>query len=502
MKTWAMTVLLAFASTLIGCSDAGFLGAGRALSEGGNFAGGIESGEFGATAGGVQDMGLARELIANGQVPPPEAFSVEGMFSEHDLPVSGPVCDRRLCLRAATGITAGADGGATGWVQVGLSSNVDPDRFQRDSLSLVAVVDVSGSMGWDYTTDSGDYGTPAAVALRLLRLIAMQLGADDRIAIVTFGSSVKTVLPFVSGAATDVVQGAIDGIGHGGSTNMEAGLRQAFDLAGSAQDEHDTRQTRVALFTDVQPNVGLTGGDGFASMADEAAGNGIGLTVFGVGLGLGQQVMATMSTLRGGNAFSLFVPPDADQLMLDNWPWMFSPIAHDLVVHVQSVPPTLVRRGFGFPTGDASDPGLDVGSVFLSKNRGALLLELGGPFNGPFQAELQLAYTQIDGMSVNETLSIDIDRTVAPGGQWFSQPGVNKTVALAGLVTAMAAASAGYAAGRLDDAILTMRSGIDQFDATINGAGDSSVDRERDLARDLLKLMEQGAPVGDLYGFR
>ena len=58
---------------------------------------------MGATPGGVKDMGTARELIAQGQVPPSEAFLVEGMFSEHDLPLDGPSCQRTLCLRAALG---------------------------------------------------------------------------------------------------------------------------------------------------------------------------------------------------------------------------------------------------------------------------------------------------------------------------------------------------------------------------------------------------------------
>lgn len=60
---------------------------------------GAPGGDFGATPGGVQNMGLARELVANAQVPPPEAFVVEGMFSEHDLPVAGPPCAQLLCLR-------------------------------------------------------------------------------------------------------------------------------------------------------------------------------------------------------------------------------------------------------------------------------------------------------------------------------------------------------------------------------------------------------------------
>ena len=59
------------------------------------------TGDFGATQGGVQDMGLARELIASGRVPPAEAFVVEGMFSEHDLGLTGEACARTLCLRGA-----------------------------------------------------------------------------------------------------------------------------------------------------------------------------------------------------------------------------------------------------------------------------------------------------------------------------------------------------------------------------------------------------------------
>ena len=47
--------------------------------------GGIGDGDFGATQGGVQDIGLARTLVAEGVVPPASAFAVEGMFSEHDF---------------------------------------------------------------------------------------------------------------------------------------------------------------------------------------------------------------------------------------------------------------------------------------------------------------------------------------------------------------------------------------------------------------------------------
>ena len=107
------------------------------------------AGEFGATQGGVQDMGLARELIASGRVPPPEAFVVEGMFSEHDLGLSGDACERTLCLRAALGIAPTLEDEPSGWVQIAMSSTIDVDAFERPGLTLIATVDVSGLSGGD-----------------------------------------------------------------------------------------------------------------------------------------------------------------------------------------------------------------------------------------------------------------------------------------------------------------------------------------------------------------
>src|SRR4051812_3016659 len=88
-------------------------------------------GGMGATVGGVKDMRLARDLIGRGMVPPSDAILVEAMFSEHDLPLAGPPCERTLCLRSAAGFAPELDGTGRGFVQIGLSSAVDPATWQR-----------------------------------------------------------------------------------------------------------------------------------------------------------------------------------------------------------------------------------------------------------------------------------------------------------------------------------------------------------------------------------
>jgi len=100
---------LALMTLLTGCAAYG----GDSLGAG-NYGPGAE---FGATQGGVKDMQLARTLVKEGRVPPKDAFVVEGMFSEHDLPLSGTPCARTLCLRGALGVAPDEKDAAAAWLR-------------------------------------------------------------------------------------------------------------------------------------------------------------------------------------------------------------------------------------------------------------------------------------------------------------------------------------------------------------------------------------------------
>jgi len=459
--------------------------------------------EFGATQGGVQDMGLAREMIADGYVPPPEAFVVEGMFSEHDLPLYGETCTTLLCLRGAAGIAPDAAGAPAGWVQVGMSSTIDPDEFERPSLTVVATLDVSGSMGWGYEQYGEDYQTPGEISRHLLRAIVDELGPRDKIAIVTYGSNVRTVLDFTNPTSSEV-QREIDGLHEAGSTNMEAGLETAYALARDA--DFGTDEVRVMLFTDVQPNVGATSGTEFEQMASEGAEDGIGLTVFAMGVGMGQEVLVAMSHLRGGNAFSLFNNEDADALMEDSWPWMVSPIAYDLSVSVDPPEGFSLVKAYGFPAGGEEDEvvaELEVATVFLSRRKGAMLLELQPPAEGSVEdlaVTGKLAYTTPGGQDVSETIAAAYDGSpLDERGHWYAQHNVGRTVALALLVDGMHTAASAYAEDR-EAAVATMEGVAARFDADVAALDDEDLPVEVALAEALLELMRDGAEQKSLYG--
>jgi Ca-activated chloride channel family protein len=424
------------------------------------------------------------------------------MFSEHDLALEGEPCDTLLCLRAAAGAAPDGDDNPAGFVQVGMSSTIDPDTYTRDSLTLVAVVDVSGSMGWDYTDVSEDYVTPGAISHHLLRAIVDELDSHDRIAIVTYGTWVRTVLDFTD--PTDPkVDREIDDLHQGGSTNMEGGLERAYELAREA--DFGTDQVRLALFTDVQPNVGATSASDFERMAEDGADDGIGLTVFALGVGMGQEVLNGMSHLRGGNAFSLFDLEDVDELMADSWPWMFSPIAYDLSVAVAPPAGFSLARGYGFPAGTDAAPTseLSVATVFLSRRKGAMLLQLTPDEGevGPFEVAGTISYTTPTGAARSADVAASFDGVLDERGQGWEQHSVGRTAALALLVDGMKTAATDYAT---DQAVAVTRMGSvhERFAADATALADDDLPVEVQLAADLLALMEAGAPQQDsLYGY-
>jgi Ca-activated chloride channel family protein len=470
-------------------------GCGMASMDGSSYNGG-GGGDFGATQGGVQDMSLARRLVDEGKVPPPEALIVEAMFSEHDLPLEGEPCSEILCLRSALAIAPDREGESAAWVQVGMSSTIDPDTFVRPTQTIVAVIDVSGSMGWSYTGEN----TPAALSVTLLHAIANELGEGDRFAMVTFGSSSTVVLGLTSGSDQEAIHREIDGLGSGGSTNMEAGMRTAYPVARSALGE--TEEVRVMVLSDYNPNVGATTSTEFQSIVMEGAEDGIGMTLFGLGLGLDASVMKAMSEIRGGNAFSLVNQSEVGELMEDSWPWMVCPIAHDLSVSVVPSEGYSIAGSYGFP-GEAGDPQakLEVASVFLSKRKGAMLIELAPP-EGPLdfaQADLSLSYVKPDGTEVHEALeSTYAGEPLDEAGKFMPQPGIEKTVALALLVDGMQDAAKIYQTDP-GAAMTLMISVVDRFAADAISIADPDIDAELTFANDMLELMLAAAPQGNFY---
>ena len=461
------------------------------------------AGDFGATPGGVKDLRLARELIASGQVPPADALLVEAMFAEHELGLDGPACARTLCLRAAAGFAPELDGRARGWAQVGLSSTIDPATWQRPSTTFVFTVDVSGSMGWSGGSD--EYPTPGRLSRELLYALTDQLRPDDRVAIVTYGGSVSTRLGLTAGSSRAKIRAAIADLEADGSTNMEAGMKRAYQVGASARGSTD--QVRVIVFTDVQPNVGATGASEFEGMVATAAASDVHTTVLALGLGIGPTVMRAMASLRGANAYSLTRSEEVEAFIAEDYPWFTTPIAYGLRVNATLANGWSIDRGLGFPaSSDEAAIGLKAETVFLSTRKGALLVGLAPPADaevpGPetLAGSFSLAYTEPSGLEI--VASAPFAHAGGPldeRGHWFGQRGVARTTALGLLTEAMHDAAAIYGTSpQAARELLVAAQARFADDATALGDDDLAIELE--LVTAMTALVEARAPQGTLYG--
>lgn len=350
---------------------------------------------MGVTPGGAQDVAFARDRIHAGEVPHPNTFTPEGLFSEHDLPApEGRTCGQVVCVIGATApVELTAQPEARTLAQLAFATNIDARTWQRAPLNLVAVVDKSGSMS----------GTPLETVKASLHHLADQLGPHDQLAIVLYGDQTHVHLPPTAmGNPLTIknIHANIDAIQSAGSTYLEAGLKLGYQIA------HQSGATfqgtsRVMLFTDERPNVGATDAGSFMDLARQGSKGGVGLTTIGVGTHFGAELATAISSVRGGN---LFYFPDVaamTQKFTDDLDTMVSELAYDLELVVEPAQGQRIVGLYGVP-GDAVQRtergGLRLGieTVFLSKNRGGIFLafapEEGAlPTDGPVGAA-QLSY--------------------------------------------------------------------------------------------------------------
>jgi Ca-activated chloride channel family protein len=386
---------------------------------------------MGATPGGAQDNGLAQTQVNNGQVPKPEAFTVEGLLNQYDLPLESAACAHDLCIDAAYGVAPVLiENRSAVFVQIGFSSGIDAATFHRLPLNLSVVVDRSGSMSEASKLDS--------VKQALYKLID-QLDEGDRLSIVLFDDRVDVLVEPSLVTDRTKLKNAVAGIYARNATNMAAGLRQGsvFVQANAGQVGISDR---VMVFTDALTNTGDTDQSTFIQIAASNAALNIGITLFGVGTDLNQELVLAITGMRGGNYFFLQSAAKIATVFDTDFDYLVTPLAYDL--NFQLLPATgfVITAVYGFPawrTGSTT-VAFNIPSVFLSRNHGAIMVRL-DPTNRLWPAgqsplaELGLTYTPADGSAqVSQSLEAAYAGTapLADDTIFYSQRAVRKSMAL------------------------------------------------------------------------
>ena len=387
---------------------------------------------LGATVGGAQDIGYARNLIESGEVPPADYIVPEGLFAEHDIPTPEKECNDPLCLSFGYAWAPGVDDESHDlFIQLGLASAINRDQFQRPDLDLALVIDRSGSMR----------GGSLDAVKDALRTLLPKLTVRDRVMLVQFDDRAETVMslrPMDQNGREDLSDG-IDRLETRGGTNIEDGIERAYRALDPLSAE-EGRSKRVMLFTDAMPNIGETGEDGFLAITSKYADQEIGLSAFGVGLDFGQELVYHISRLRGGNFFYLQNEERIREIFVEEFELLVTPIVYDLDIAIPNPQGTTLKAIYGLPDQDsgASEVTLEIPTVFLSNNRGAIVLRYSYEPTGDYAIESgeevgggTIRYVSTEGSIVDRKERIIHAASSVPTPEdYFSSVGTRLAVAL------------------------------------------------------------------------
>ncbi len=140
--------------------------------------------------------------------------------------------------------------------------------------NLVFLVDVSGSMNSD---------DKLPLLQKTFSYLVSNLGENDRVSIVTYSGAERVVLEACPGNQYEEIMHAINNLHAGGSTNGQAGLQKAYEIARSCYIEGGNN--RIIMASDGDLNVGIRDPEQLKAFVEEKRKSGIYLSVLGFGSG-------------------------------------------------------------------------------------------------------------------------------------------------------------------------------------------------------------------------
>jgi Ca-activated chloride channel family protein len=191
-----------------------------------------------------------------------------------------------------------ADGATTLDLLITVRSPEPPPSVsrQRPALNLALVIDRSGSMA----------GSKLSYARKAARFLAGELSERDRLAIVTFDSEVKVLVPSQPVRDPLLFISAINTIAAGGCTALFDGWLAGATEVASQMDPQGLN--RVLLLSDGQANEGLTDHQQIAARVEGLTQRGISTSAFGLGSGFDEDLMGAMAGAGDGTLAQIESP--------------------------------------------------------------------------------------------------------------------------------------------------------------------------------------------------
>ncbi|MGP1281876.1 MAG: vWA domain-containing protein [Parasphingopyxis sp.] len=265
-----------------------------------------------------------RRFLNQGQVPPQAAVRTEEMVNYFRYDYEQPR-DRTRPFSITTDMATTPWNENTRLLRIGLRG-YDIERSERPAANLVFLVDVSGSM---HSRDK------LPLVQCSMAMMAEQLNPRDRVSIVTYAGSTKTIL--TGSNDRDEIVAALGRLRSGGSTAGAAGISLAYDAARANLIEDGIN--RIILATDGDFNVGTTNRDQLIEMVEREREAGISLTTLGFGTGnYNEAMMEQIANHGNGNYAYIDSAMEAHRALVQELSSTLFTIAADVKIQIEFNP--------------------------------------------------------------------------------------------------------------------------------------------------------------------
>lgn len=322
-----------------------------------------------------------RRFLNQGQLPPEDAVRVEELINYFSYNYAAPEAE-------GTPFSIQTELAQTPWnekthlLHVGLQGYA-PQYAERPAANLVFLIDVSGSMN-----DKNKLG----LLKSSIKMMARELDKQDSVSIVVYAGASGVVLEPTSGEKIREIEAALDRLAAGGSTNGEAGIKLAYQLA--EENFKEGGINRVILATDGDFNVGTSNVNSLKELIERKRENGVALTTLGFGQGnYNDHLMEQIADTGNGTYAYIDTLNEARKVLVDELQSTLMTIAKDVKIQVEFNPAVVSEyRLIGYENRhlaneDFNNDKIDAGEIGAGHTVTALyeiaLVGEGGEFNTP-----------------------------------------------------------------------------------------------------------------------
>jgi Ca-activated chloride channel family protein len=264
---------------------------------------------------------LARNYMLQGFLPPAEAVRTEEFVNFFDYGYKPPAGEM---FKVYAQVAPSRFGRGLHLLAIGVKGRRLGREEQRRAC-LTFLVDTSGSM---------DKPDRLGLVQKSLRMLVDRLGPDDVVAIVQYDSHARLVLEPTRAAEKETILKVVAGLQCGRSTNLEEGMRLAYEVA--AANFVSGGENRVLVLSDGAANLGAGSAEDILKVVEARRRQGVRLSVFGFGMGTYDDVMLETLANKGDGAYAFIdSEEEARRVFVDDLASTLNTIASDVKIQVE-----------------------------------------------------------------------------------------------------------------------------------------------------------------------